>query len=568
MENMDFIAKLKELAESEDVLAVSRDVNELRSKFDDYVLEEERKFQVSQLEAEEKGETVPELDTDFGKEAFYEVFDVYKGRRKAVVDERNAVESKNLTEKRGLINRLREIVSSEENIGAAFAAFKEIQEKWKEIGDIPRDKRSDVQKEYSKLLEDFFYNINIYKQLKDHDFHRNHQLKLNVIDALKTLQKEESLKDVEAELKKLQHDWDEIGPVPNEEWELLKESYWTEVRSLYNRINRFYEDRRAEQRENIEKKEALLEELKALIDEPKSIDSTKTWETKTKEVLAVQERWKTIGFGPRKENEEIWKKFRAVCDVFFDAKKEFYSVVNEKFDGVAAKKKALIDKANELKTSTEWKETSNQLIQLQKRWKQLGHAGRKHEQKLWKAFRGACDEFFDSRQKHFDNQDKEFEVNLVAKQELLKKIEAYEVGEDKAQTLEDLKQFSNEFNAIGRVPMKSKNEIYSAFKKAMDVHYGNLKMEGNEKERVLFQAKIDTMKASPDSGRLLRDAKFDLRKEIDKYKREIGQLENNLGFFANSKGADALKKEVEKKVQKAHDKIAMIKEKIKMIPNE
>lgn len=568
MENMDFIAKLKELAESEDVLAVSRDVNELRSKFDDYVLEEERKFQVSQLEAEEKGETVPELDTDFGKEAFYEVFNVYKERRKAVVDERNAVESKNLAEKRGLINRLREIVSSEENIGAAFAAFKEIQEKWKEIGDIPRDKRSDVQKEYSKLLEDFFYNINIYKQLKDHDFHRNHQLKLNVIDALKALQKVESLKDAEAELKKLQHDWDEIGPVPNEEWELLKESYWTEVRSLYNRINRFYEDRRAEQRENIEKKEGLLEELKALIGEPKSIDSTKIWETKTKEVLAVQERWKTIGFGPRKENEEIWKKFRAVCDVFFDAKKEFYSVVNDKFDGVAAKKKELIDKANELKLSTEWKETSNQLIQLQKRWKQLGHAGRKHEQKLWKAFRGACDEFFDARQKHFDNQDKEFEVNLVAKQELLKKIEAYEVGEDKAQILEDLKQFSNEFNAIGRVPMKSKNEIYGAFKKAMDVHYGKLKMEGNEKERVLFQAKIETMKASPDSGRLLRDAKFDLRKEIDKYKREIGQLENNLGFFANSKGADALKKEVEKKVQKVHDRIALIKEKIKMIPNE
>lgn len=209
---MDFIAKLKELAEQEDVLAVSREVNELRVKFDDYVLEEERKFQVLQLEAQEKGETVPELETDFGKDAFYTIFDAYKTRRRAVIEERNAIESKNLAEKRGLINRLKEIVTTEENIGAAFSAFKEIQEKWKGIGDIPRDKRNDVQKEYSKLLEDFFYNINIYKQLKDHDFHRNYQLKLDVINKLKELQKEETLKEIEAQLKQLQHDWEDIGP--------------------------------------------------------------------------------------------------------------------------------------------------------------------------------------------------------------------------------------------------------------------------------------------------------------------------------------------------------------------
>lgn len=568
MERADYIAKLKELTGHEDALAVSREINALKSKFDDYVLEEERKLQVSQLEAEEKGEAIPEAEGDYGKEEFNVIFDVYKERRKAVIDERNAMESKNLQEKQRLINRLKEVVTTEENIGAAFASFKEIQEKWKEIGDIPRDRRNDIQREYSKLLEDFFYNITIYKQLKDHDFHRNQQMKLEVIERLKELQKEESIKEVEGQLKQIQNEWEDIGPVPNDQWEAVKEAYWTEVRSLYNRINRFYEDRRSEQRENIEKKKVLVEEARALIVGMAEWDSTKAWDSKTKQILAIQARWKEIGFGPRKENEAVWKEFRGVCDEFFNAKKGFFGKVDSQFDEVAEKKKALIDKANELKTSTDWKNTSNQFIQLQKQWKQLGHAGRRHEQKLWKVFRAACDEFFNSRQQHFENQDKEFEDNLVAKQELLKKIEAYEVPEDKQQALQDLKQFSADFNVIGRVPIKQKNEIYNGFKKAMDEHYGKLKMEGAEKEKVMFLAKIETMKASPDSIRLLRDAKYDLRKQIEREEKEIRQLENNLGFFANSKGAESLKKEVEKKVQRSHDKIKLIREKIKLIPNE
>ncbi|MFK7787191.1 MAG: DUF349 domain-containing protein [Crocinitomicaceae bacterium] len=568
MENMDFIAKLEELSAQEDVLAVSREVNELRGKFDDYVLEEERKFQVSQLEAEERGEAIPEAEGDFGKEAFYAVYDTYKSRKKAAIDARTAIETENLRQKKELISRLQNVVTSEENIGAAFAAFKEIQEKWNEVGDIPRDKRSDIQNEYSKLLEDFFYNINIYKQLKDHDFHRNHQKKMEIIEQLKELQKEESVKEVEGGLKRIQNEWDGIGPVPNEEWEALKESYWTEVRSLYNRINRHYEDRREVQRVNMEQKQALIDEVKPHVQDLESLTERKDWEDRTAKILDVQKRWKEVGAGPRKENEIIWKEFRKECDIFFDAKKAFYDVINTKFDAVADQKQALIDRANELKDSTDWKETAHKLVQLQKEWKQLGHAGRRNEQKLWKKFRGACDAFFNSREKHFAAQDEEFEGNLTLKNALLEKITSYEAGDDKSKTLADLKQFSAEFNAIGKVPMKAKDATYKAFKSAMDEHYGKLKMEGSEKDRVMFEAKLDTLKASPNSSRLLRDAKMDIRKEIDKLQKEIHQLENNLGFFANSKGAESLKKDVEKKVQRAQDKILSLRSKMKMIPNE
>ena len=568
MENMDFIAKMEELSAQEDVLTVSREVNELRGKFDDYVLEEERKFQVSQLEAEESGEAIPEQEGDFGKEAFYSVYDAYKVRKKEAIDARNAIETENLRQKKELITRLQNVVTSEENIGAAFAAFKKIQEKWNEIGDIPRDKRSDIQKDYSKLLEDFFYNINIYKQLKDHDFKRNHQKKVAIIEQLKKLQKEESVKEVETGLKRIQNEWDGIGPVPNEEWESVKEAYWTEVRSLYNRINRHYEDRREIQRVNMEQKQVLIAEVKVHAQELETLTEHKHWEDRTAKILDVQKRWKAVGAGPRKENELIWKEFRKECDVFFDAKKAFYDVLNSKFDAVSDKKQALIDRANALKDSTDWKETAHKLVGLQKEWKTLGHAGRRNEQKLWKNFRSACDAFFNTREKHFSAQDEELEGNLTLKNALLEKIAAYEAGDNKSTTLADLKQFSAEFNAIGKVPMKAKDATYKAFKSAMDDHYGKLKMEGAEKEKIMFEAKLDTLKASPNSSRLLRDAKMDIRKEIDKIQKEIHQLENNLGFFANSKGADSLKKEVEKKVQRAQDKILSLRAKMKMIPNE
>lgn len=568
MDQTDFIEQLKSLTANEDVLAVSNEVNELRSKFEDYVLEEERKLQVAQLEAKDKGEELEVPENDFGKEAFYEVYDQYRQKRKDAIDSRNAVEEKNLQTKRSLIKKLQEVVTKEENIGAAFSSFKEIQEEWKEVGDIPRNKRSDIQSEYSKLLEDFFYNIKIYKELKEHDFHRNKQLKEDVISKLKELNKAESIKEVESQLKLLQNQWDEIGPVPNDEWETIKGAYWTEVRSAYERINRFYEDRRAKQVENITKKEELIKRTSDILEGIEDLDHVKGWDSRTKKILDIQKEWKTIGFGPRKENEEVWKKFRSICDEFFAAKKAFFEKAQVEFDAVAEKKKALIDKAHELKSSTNWKETSKQLVQLQKQWKQLGHSGKRHEQKLWRQFRSACDAFFNARQAHFKEKDKEFETNLKEKEALIKEISSAKLPEEKKEALAILKDLSTRFNNLGMVPKADKDRIFKSFKEAMDAHYRSLKLEGKEKEETLFRARLETLQASPDSFRKFQDLKSGMRKDIDKLKKEITQLENNLGFFANSKGADALKKEVEKKIRKAQDQIEGIKAKMKLIPNE
>lgn len=577
MEVLNFLEEIKAYAENENALAVSREVNELRSKFGDYILEEERKIQVSELEAQKTPETMGEVKVQAAqktedllqlKEEFYSIYTAYKEKKNAIIEEKNSSEAKNLSEKQSLIKRLQEVVTSEENIGSAFGALKEIQERWKEIGDIPRDKRNSIQGDYSKLLEDFFYNIKIYKELKDHDFHRNSQLKGKLIEELKQLNEVKSIKEVEAQLKVLQNNWDEIGPVPNEEWEKLKEGYWTEVKSVYNKINRFYDDRRAKLQENLNQKQALLEETKLLVAEKDGLDSVKSWDVVTKKIIATQATWKAVGFGPKKENDIIWKEFRAVCDEFFDAKKAFFGDIQQEFDKLADKKKVLVERAKKLSESQDWKETAGQLKQLQSQWKTIGHSGVKNEQKLWKEFRKACDGFFDARQKHFDAKDVANEENLKLKMAILSSIEKYKPSDDKAEVLAELKKFTAEFNSIGHVPIKQKDDVFNAYKKAMDGHYKSIKMGAEEQAQILFEAKIDMLKGGSNSSRQFEDMKFDLRKSIDAQQKEITQLENNLGFFANSKGANALKEEVEKKVAKAKEKIAGIKAQLKMIPNE
>ena len=568
MEKNTFIEELEKLAQNEDVLMVSREVNELKGRFEDYVLEEERKNQVALLDAQAEGKEYDSIDFKPLKDAFFEIYSVYKTKKKAVVDAKNATETVNLKEKQALIAQLKAVIETEENIGAAYGAYKEIHEKWKAVGDIPRESRDQIQQDYSRLLEVFFYNMKIYRELKDHDLKRNHQLKLEVIAQLEQLKNKQSIREIETSLKTIQNEWEEVGPVANEEWEKLKDNYWASVREIYEKINSFYDERRTTLLDNLEKKKAHLITTKAIIDAISSYDSVKTWEDATKNLLAIQENWKTIGFGPRKENEDVWQEFRALCDDFFAQKKAFFGTIQEKFTKIGDQKQALVDQAIAIKDSTDWKITGEKLVALQKQWKTIGHAGQKLEQKLWSDFRGACDTFFNARQKHFEEQDKQLEVNLLAKQAIIQAIESYDVSEDKKQALADLKEFSSTFNAAGRVPLKEKDTNYLAFKKAIDAHYSKLKLEGQEKDKVMFQARIETLSSSPESTKLFAKEKADIRQQIEQLKGDILQYENNLGFFAKSKGADALRKDVEGKINHSKNKIDSLIRKLKMIPNE
>ena len=564
MEKVALLESLKTLSQQEDVLSVAREVSELRSRFEDVVIEEDRQFQIKQLEAQERGETVEEQPEDLIRNEFYTLYGEFREKRNTAQRERKETEEANLRRKRSLIDRLKVVIEKEENIGAALTAYKEIHEQWKEVGDIPREKRQDLQSEYSRLLETFFYHIKIYRELREHDLHRNQQLKLDVIKRIQALAGVENIKDVEQSIKALQNEWDETGPIGNEEWENIKNLYWDAVRAAYTRIQSFYDEKRTEIAENLEKKKSIAQRAAELVEQVKA-EVPKDWKAVTDVLIGLQNEWKTIGFGPRKENEDIWKEFRASCDAFFETKKSFFDTIRSEFDGVAEKKQALILKLEAIKTSTEWKSATEKIVALQKEWKTLGNAGHKFEQKLWKEFRAACDHFFDAKQAHFSEQDKALAGNLTAKNELIETIKSTVLPEDKKEALALLRDFAAAFNAIGFVPMKEKDNVFQAYREALNGHYEKLKLEGAEQDRMMFQAKMDTMKASPNADKAMAREKADLNEKMNQLKADILQYENNLGFFAKSKGADALRKEVENKIAAAHRKIEDIKNKIKLL---
>jgi hypothetical protein len=569
MEKTEFIEQLKALTAQEDLLAVSREVNELKAKFEDFCIEEERLKQVAFLEAQEKGEaTEEERVPDPLKDEFYQIYSTFRDQKTAVSTAQKLEHESNLRHKRSLIDRLKTLISEEENIGVAVGTYKEIHEAWKQVGDIAREKRQEIQAEYSKLLESFFHNLKIYRELKEHDLKRNFQIKTEIVEKIKALHTHESIKEIEASIKALQNEFDETGPVPQEEWENVKTAYWDAVKAIYARIHDFYEVKREELRGNIEKKQELLNEVTAFIAGLGEITSTKEWEEHTQVLLKHQDAWKHIGFGTKKENEELWVAFRQQCDVFFARKKAFFEGLRSQFDEVAAAKKKLVDTVVSLKDSTEWKAVTEKIVQLQQDWKKLGNAGQRNEQSLWKEFRGACDAFFNAKQKHFEESDKLNEINLAAKLDIIAKIEAYEAPESKKQALDDLKEFSSAFNAVGKVPFKEKDKVYNAYKTAIDAHYTKLKLEGAEKDKAMFQSRMDSMKANPNADKMLDRERRDMQLQIQTLKQDILQYENNLGFFARSKGADALKKEVESKINGAKRKIEDYQRKIKLLANE
>lgn len=563
------ISQIQNLLAQEDLVQLGREAGQIKQLFEDQLIELERIEQVNRLEAQDKSEHYEEVDYTPLKEEFFALYQEFNTKRKAQQQLQQTLEQQNLKLKKDLIIRLKEVIDNEEKIGTAFQSYKEIHETWKKIGAIPREQREAIQKEYSRLLEIFFYNIKIYKELKDNDYRRNKQLKEDLIFKLKQLRVAQvSNRDLEAQLHALQDEWEEIGPVLNEDWETMKVAYWDAVRSIYDKINEHYEAQRQVLKANIDAKKKLITALQERLSELATWNNFKDWETQTAFILDLQAQWKTIGAGGRKENEAVYAEFRALCDTFFNAKKAFNKEKDAASSEIANQKKALIEKALAISTSQDWKNTADALKKLQRQWQELGSAGQRFENKLWKEFRAACNVFFDARQAHFGQQDAENETNLAAKRALIAELEQLSLPTDKQEALAKLRALQQQFNEIGPVGIKERQNTYEAFKKHMDAHYQALKLEGQEKERVLFQAKLEGHLSSPDKLKLLQAERNDIRKQIDALQKEMLTLENNLGFFARSKGADQLRSDVQKKIDAAQEKIKGLRAKLKLIPNE
>lgn len=526
----------------------------------------DKKEKLATFLAEEDDRT----EEDFAYKASEELLAVqelivqYRAKKKAIREERAKQERENYIAKKAMVEKIAKITAEQENIGKAFNEFKALQEKWNETGRVPGDQHKDIIASYYKAVEDFYYNISLYKDLQEYDFKKNLVAKTALVENLKALPALTSIKELDTNTKALQQEWYELGPVPKENYEALKAEFKTALDNAYGRIKELKAIQDQEQVVNLEKKVALLEKIKTTAAFENK--DAKQWDKSTNLIKALQEEWKTIGFGPKKENEAVWNELRTICDNFFDKKKEFFASFRDEQDKIKLVKEQLIADAIKWKDSDNWRVATDKFLNLQERWKKAGAASQRDENNLWKEFREACDSFFNHKKAHFELQDNEQKENLKAKGDLLKTIEAFAIGKDEKADLEQLKSFAEQWNAIGRIPKNKLDAINGAYRTAMDKHFGSLNIDSATIEKEKFEAKVKGWYQDENGDQFIAKEQDFIRKKIGELNTIKGQYENNMAFISTANAdKNPLLKSALKQLEETNKAIELQKEKLKLI---
>ncbi|MFN3875195.1 MAG: DUF349 domain-containing protein, partial [Flavobacteriales bacterium] len=495
----ELLARLQELVAQEDVEAAAEAVEVTKEAYEALVAAAHQEAAAEARAGDAQAVDAPARESSMAIESaplhdeedkrFKQLLDAYNQRVNDIRRKKAKEEADNLADKQAVVEELKQLIASEENIGTAFSRLKELQERWKAIGPVPSHAYRDLQRDYSHLLDEFFYHIRIYKELRDHDLRKNTALKQALVSDVQELARKDNVKELEVMIRKYQDDWQQIGPVLKEEWEAIREGFWTATRAVYDRINEHYRARRAEHEANLQAKQDMVEKVKALTAVLKA-DSAKEWKELTDKVLELQNAWKNIGFATKKDNERVWREFREECNRFFSAKHEWFDALRDRHKAARDRKTALLHEAIALKDSTDWRKTAERLKALQQQWKETGSAGPRDENKLWNRFREACDAFFQNRKAAFEQQDAEQAANLKAKEDLIAEIEAYVHTGERNRDIEALKAFSMRWMNSGRVSPRLFDALNEKYRTALDKHYNQLKMEADERQRVIDMWKL------------------------------------------------------------------------------
>lgn len=509
---------------------------------------------------EEKDFVAPEDETE---SKIKELLNVYKEKRAAILAEEERVKAANYALKLQLIDQLKALTESQEDFNKLYNDFKDIQQRWKEVKAVPQEHVSELWKNYQTYSEKFYDIIKINNQFRDYDFKKNLEMKTALCETVEKLQTEPDVISAFHQLQKLHQQWREIGPVAKE----LREDLWSRFKAASTIINKrhqeHFEGLKAKEQENLEAKTAICEQIEN-IDFP-ALKSFKDWEEKNKEVIALQDKWKTIGFAPKKSNVKIFERFRAACDVYFNRKSEFYKNIKDEMEKNLALKKALCEKAEALKDSTDWKSTTEKMIALQKEWKTIGSVARKHSDAVWKRFISACDYFFEQKNKNVSSQKSVEQTNLAAKKALIEKINTIDEA-DHDEALAALKGYMTEWNTIGHVPFKEKDKIYKEYHEAVDKQFDRLKVDQNDRKMQTFRNSLSDMSNDERGKGKLYGEREKLMRMYERMKNELQTYENNIGFLSiSSKGGGGLLKEMERKIDKLKDEMALIIKKIDAI---
>jgi len=497
---------------------------------------------------------------------FNEAFAIYKAKRQRFLEEQDKIKLQNLETKKIILEELKALIDSEESLKNTYDQFKSLQERWKEIGMVPKNELNNLWQSYHFYVEKFFDKVKINKELRDLDLKKNLEAKIELCEKVEELLLETSILKSFKQLQQYHQQWKEIGPIPQDK----KDEIWERFKSATDKINQrrreHYAKFQEEQNNNLLAKTALCERAEEILQ--KEFTTIKEWQDNTNKITELLKVWKTIGSAPRKHNDEIWERFKTSLDTFFSGKKEYFQKIKEEQLNNYNLKLDLCVQAEALKTNTDWKRTTQDLINLQKEWKSIGPVPRKHSDKIWKRFRAACDEFFNNKSDYFANIEKHEADNLKLKKELIKKVEEYEFGEDKNGNLDVLKGFQREWTDIGHVPIRDKEKVQNEFRNAVNKQLDKLKISKTEIQTLNYKQRIEGMKDNPDTKRVMNNEKFFLSGKRKKLEEEIKLWENNIGFLAESKKASLLKEEFERKINKAKGDLEILTAKLKLLDNE
>ena len=558
----EVLERVKEIAHSEEVPAKD-EVDQLKTTFYKLLFTERDAQQKAYLEAGGNPETYQVLP-DETEEQFKAEWGIIKEKRAKAFLKQEEEKQENLKKKLEIIEQLKAMATSPDEANKSYNEFKALQQAWKEIKAVPAEKANELWRNYQLYVEQYYDLLNLNREAREYDFKKNLELKTKLCEAAEKLAEEADVISAFHQLQELHQQYREIGPVAKE----LREQVWARFKAASTVINKkhqqHFEGLRAKEEENLARKTALCEKVEAIAQEENK--GASDWEKHTKQIIEIQNEWKTIGFAPQKMNVKIFERFRATCDDFFGRKAEFFKALKSRFAENTKRKRELVEKAKALAESTEWKSTSDKLINLQKEWKTIGMVPKKVGDQLWNEFITACNHFFEARNAANAGTRSSEHQNLSQKRDIIAQLRALlDNAADNVQ--ETVQQLMNQYNQIGHVPFKEKDKLYKEYHDVLDAIYKQLNISVSRQRLDNFKHSIKNM--AKQGEELLDNERSRLMRRYDQLKSEITTYENNLGFLnVSSKKGNSLIDEMNKKVDKLKDDLELVRQKIKAIDAE
>ena len=505
-----------------------------------------------------------QVKPDENENAFKAEMTIIKERRAKQFEEEEKLKQENLKKKLDIIEKIKNMATSPEEANKSYQEFKQLQQEWKEIKMVPAENANELWRNYQLYVEQFYDLLKLNSEAREYDFKKNLEIKTKLCEAAEKLADEDDVISAFHQLQELHQEYRESGPVAKE----LREGIWARFKAASTVINKkhqqHFEDIRAKEEDNLNKKTELCEKVEAIAKEENKTSAD--WENHTKQIIEIQTEWKTIGFAPQKMNVKIFERFRAACDDFFGRKSAYFTQMKKEFTENAEKKKALVEKAQALKDSTEWKATSDKLIALQKEWKTIGMVPKKYGDQLWNDFLAACNHFFEARNAANAGARNEEHANLDKKKAVVEKLKAL-LENPVDDTQAEVRKLTEEYNSIGHVPYKEKDKIFNEYHEVLDKIFKELNISTARRRLNNFKTNLKNVAKRGEDA--LDNERTRLQRRAEQMKQEIQTYENNLGFLnASSKKGNSLIDEMNRKVQKLKDDLELIKQKIKAIDSE